>query len=618
MNKNPCLRIVYSISLLFLLCLTSCSIKAEQKSLTSQFALTDALISQNQLPSAIKELKKIEKKAFDSWSYIGIYKRYMRLGEAGLTEKTLKKALKKNQDNQELLAIYAIFLMRHDRIQEASKFTDKLRGTKYASINSELILKNALAESAFEKSAFYKNPQFYQVYYDAYMGSKNPIWLRNCAVCNLINGLYDACLSLVPQAFADVDDAYFWALVQYDGGRFYESLDTLDYAKHFLSNYRDSSRFKTSLIQLAALESDNYMAASDIEKAELARRDIVLGLDTLTVSQADEKLLPVLVLNSAIWARNQGLDDRCADLLFYMVNRWENYTPSLILYSDFAYSSNQERKEDDEIKALRMAGISTLDMQKYDSRRKIPLSDALYRIEKAYAATKDPYLSIAKLDLHYKMNPEITEREKNRDLWVILEDSYDESQKFKTLLVQYALNFLIRTKQYEDAFHLFTRYIEDINIELLGAKDQNVFSWDSFMENLRLYDFSIVEFSAWFAAYFHKKSEAIRLYEYCVYESGGILEEGFISQNVSIASCMNLAEIYVAERQKEKALDLYGRAAGRESRNSVRSEIFYRIARIYVSMGDNKNALRSAEYASSLYPENARASVLKDKLSIQK
>ena len=77
---------------------------------------------------------------------------------------------------------------------------------------------------------------------------------------------------------------------------------------------------------------------------------------------------------------------------------------------------------------------------------------------------------------------------------------------------------------------------------------------------------------------------------------------------------MNLAEIYVAERKREKALDLYGRAAGRESRNSTRSEIFYRIARIYVAMGDTKNALRSAEYASSLYPENARASVLKEKL----
>ena len=357
------------------------------------------------------------------------------------------------------------------------------------------------------------------------------------------------------------------------------------------------------------------MAVSDIEKSELSRRDIVMNLDSLTVRKDDEDTLPVLVLNSAIWARNQGLDERCADLLFYMVNRWENYTPSIILYSDFAYTSNLQRKEDDEILALRRAGISSLEMTEYDNRRKIPLSDAVYRIEKAYAVTKDPYLSIAKLDLHYKMNPEIASSEKTRDLWVILEDSYDENEKFKTLLVQYGLNFLLRTKQYEDAYHLFTRYIEDVNVVLLGTNEQDLFSWDSFVENLRLYDISIVEFAAWFAAYYHMRDEAIRLFEYCVYESGGILEEGFISPNVSIASCMNLAEIYVSEHQKDKALDLYGRAAGREARNSVRSEIFYRIARIYASQGDNKNALRSAEYASNLYPENARASLLKDKLS---
>ena len=613
MNRNKSLRFIISLSLL-LLCLCSCNMKAEQKSLTAQFEVVDALISQNQLPSAIKELKKLEKKAYDSWSYIGIYKRYTRLGEATAAEKIIKKALKKNSDNEELLAVYTNFLLRQERMSEASKYSEKLKGTKYASLHSEIILRKALGESEFTKDSFYKDAQFYQVYMDAYKGSRNPIWLRNCAVCNLVRGLYDNTVSLVPEAFADVDDAYFWALVQYDGGRFYESLDSVENAKHFLSNYADKARFKTSQIQLAALESDSYMAVSDIEKSELARREVVMGIDSLSVRKTDEELLPVLVLNSAIWARNQGLDDRCADLLFYMVNRWENYTPSLILYSDFAYTSNLERKEDDEIKALRRAGISTLEMQEYDNRRKIPLSDALYRIEKGYSVTKDPYLSIAKLDLHYKMNPQITEREKNRDLWVILEDSYDESQKFKTLLVQYALNFLLRTKQYDDAYHLFTRYIEDINVELLGTKEQDTFKWDSFVENVRLYDISIVEFAAWFATYLHMRNEALRLYEYCVYESGGILEEGFISQNVSIASCMNLAEIYIAERQKERALDLYGRAAGRESRNSVRSEIFYRIARIYVSMGDNKNALRSAEYASSLYPENARASVLKDKL----
>ena len=615
MNRKFSVRFLFSLSLLFLLCLSSCSMKAEQKSLTSQFEVVDALISQNQLPSALKELKKIEKNAFDSWSYIGIYKRYARLGQTNSAEKILKKALKKNSDNEELLAVYSNFLLRHNRLEDASKYTEKLRGTKYASLNSEVFLRNALASNLASGTSFYNDENFYQIYLDAYKGSRNPIWLRNCAVCNLVRGFYDAAVSIVPEAYADVDDAFFWALVQYDSGRFYECLDSAEKAKSLLKNYSDKSRFKTSDIQLAALESDSYMAVSDIEKSELSRRDIVMNLDSLTVRKDDEDTLPVLVLNSAIWARNQGLDERCADLLFYMVNRWENYTPSIILYSDFAYTSNLQRKEDDEILALRRAGISSLEMTEYDNRRKIPLSDAVYRIEKAYSVTKDPYLSIAKLDLHYKMNPEIASSEKTRDLWVILEDSYDENEKFKTLLVQYGLNFLLRTKQYEDAYHLFTRYIEDVNVVLLGTKEQDLFSWDSFVENLRLYDISIVEFAAWFAAYYHMRDEAIRLYEYCVYESGGILEEGFISPNVSIASCMNLAEIYVSEHQKDKALDLYGRAAGREARNSVRSEIFYRIARIYASQGDNKNALRSAEYASNLYPENARASLLKDKLS---
>ena len=615
MNRKFSVRFLFSLSLLFLLCLSSCSMKAEQKSLTSQFEVVDALISQNQLPSALKELKKIEKNAFDSWSYIGIYKRYARLGQTNSAEKILKKALKKNSDNEELLAVYSNFLLRHNRLEDASKYTEKLRGTKYASLNSEVFLRNALASNLASGTSFYNDENFYQIYLDAYKGSRNPVWLRNCAVCNLVRGFYDAAVSIVPEAYADVDDAFFWALVQYDSGRFYECLDSAEKAKSLLKNYSDKTRFKTSDIQLAALESDSYMAVSDIEKSELSRRDIVMNLDSLTVRKDDEDTLPVLVLNSAIWARNQGLDERCADLLFYMVNRWENYTPSIILYSDFAYTSNLQRKEDDEILALRRAGISSLEMTEYDNRRKIPLSDAVYRIEKAYAVTKDPYLSIAKLDLHYKMNPEIASSEKTRDLWVILEDSYDENEKFKTLLVQYGLNFLLRTKQYEDAYHLFTRYIEDVNVVLLGTKEQDLFSWDSFVENLRLYDISIVEFAAWFAAYYHMRDEAIRLYEYCVYESGGILEEGFISPNVSIASCMNLAEIYVSEHQKDKALDLYGRAAGRESRNSVRSEIFYRIARIYASQGDNKNALRSAEYASNLYPENARASLLKDKLS---
>ena len=77
---------------------------------------------------------------------------------------------------------------------------------------------------------------------------------------------------------------------------------------------------------------------------------------------------------------------------------------------------------------------------------------------------------------------------------------------------------------------------------------------------------------------------------------------------------MNLANIYESIGRTKEALDLYSRISGRECKKSVRSEIFYRIACIYFSMGDNKNALCSVEYAYELYPENIRASLLKDSL----
>ena len=80
------------------------------------------------------------------------------------------------------------------------------------------------------------------------------------------------------------------------------------------------------------------------------------------------------------------------------------------------------------------------------------------------------------------------------------------------------------------------------------------------------------------------------------------------------SACMNLADIYFSYGTRNKALNLYGKAAGRESRNRIRSDIYYRIANVYVSDGDIKNALRSADYAVSIFPENERAVLLRNKL----
>ena len=566
------------------------------------------------MQSAIKELKKVEKRAYDSWSYIGIYKRFILIGEQNLAEKIIKKALKKNKQNQELLAVYTNFLLRQNRLEDAGKYAEKLRNGNYASLYSELVLRESQKQVTDQGAyAFYQNEDFYQIYLDAYKGSKNPIWLRNCAVYNLTQGLYNQASLLNPPAYADVDDAYFWGLCLYDAGKYNFAIEALEKAHKFYSDYDNKKQFKCNEIQIVALESDAYMAVSDFEQADLVRSCVVNNIDTVFADIKDDTLLPVIMVNSAIYAKNQMSEDYFADLLFYIVNRWPDYVPALILYSDFAYTSNLEKKEDDEVAALRRAGIKSLEMEKYDSRRKIPLSDALYRIDQSLKRKADPYLSITKLDLKYKTDPKLSEKDKYRDLWVLLEDNYIEGEIYHTLLVQYALNFLLTTKEYDDAWNLFYKFTTSH-----GTYDVKRDFWEQFIEQMKYYDLPIVEMAAWFASDLKKTNEAIRIYEYCVYESAGLLEDGLISPLVSSASCMNLANIYFSIGKKERALDLYGKIAGREVNNAKRSEIFYRIACIYSALGDIKNALRSSEYASSLYPENERASVLKDKLRAKK
>ena len=282
----------------------------------------------------------------------------------------------------------------------------------------------------------------------------------------------------------------------------------------------------------------------------------------------------------------------------------------MILYSDFAYNSNLERPETIEMRNLRENGLASLSMEKYDNRRKIPMSDALYRLDKALERTKDPYLSIARLDLKYKMDTSFSVKDKTVDLWLQMENNYSEEEKYQALLVEYVLSFLLKTKQEDEARELFYKYVS--NTFKFDSKDD---FWIQVEKNLKVMDVRTAEFAAWFATTLKKYDEAVRLYEYCVYESGGVLFQGIVSPHVSTVSCMNLADIYFSEGKKEKALELYGKAAGRESRSYIRSEIFYRIANIYASTGDNKNALRSADYAILLYPDNARAALLKEKLS---
>lgn len=603
---------LYFFLFLTLFCLTACRMKAEQRSLTARLELIDSLIGQNQKNQAVKELKKLEKKALDSWSYLGLYRRYILLSQDESAEKLIKNALKRHPANSEILAVYSKFLIGKKRLNDAEKYAEKLKNTKYGSIYSEIFLKKSLLEELpADKFNFYMQEPFYQIFYDAWNGSKNSLWLKNCAVSLLYKGKVRDAAGLNPAYYSDADDAYFWAQVLYDNGDYYNAIASLELSRQYLKDYENSGLYKTGQIAQIALEADSYMALSDYEGAESIRRQLIPHLSEVARKEGDDALIPVIMVNSAIWSQSQKDDDSTADLLFTIVNEYPDFVPALILYADFAWESSLEREEDDEIKALRRAGISSLSMEKYDRRRKIPLSDALYRIDLCLAKGQEPYLEMEKLDLQYRTDKSISDREKTRNLWELLENNYVEGQKYRELLVQYALNFLLRSGQEDDAWNLFHKYIS----ARYSFNEKNDFFVQA-AEKIKEINLPMAEFAGYFAFKNKKFAEGQRIYEFCVYESGEIISDGQISTRVGTGTCMNLADVYFTSGDAEKAMNLYGKAAGREVNKKLRSEIFLRLANIYVSMGDERNALRSADYAYSIDNENERAFLLRTKLRL--
>ncbi len=588
--------------------LAGCSTRARAVSSVNRFDTVDALISQNQTKDAVKELKKLSRKVYDSWVYIGIYKRYSLLGEKQAAEKLLEKAVKKNPKNLELCAVYGNFLLNNGKIQEAEKVTGILKNTKYASIYAEAVFRTK--PDSFAGS--YKDQRFFDLFYDSYNASLNPVWIRNCAAFFLTKGLYEQAANLTPASFNDADDAWFWAMVNFDAGDYYTAIDACRKGSRFLESLGKSRGSMSSDISISALEADSFLALGDEAASRKAAQKIIQkyvnSRDISDVTGSDNRILPLLVVNTARSENREGNDHYAAELLTYSVVNFPEYVPGLIAYADFAWNSNQMRREDDETAALRKAGIFSREMERYDSRAKIPVSDALERIDQGLSELNDPYLYIKKLDLRYKMNPGLTVKDKTTDLWKLLESSSSETVRYHDILVQYAVVFLLGTGQEEAAEELFRKYMTDRYSYNLK---------DGFFEqaslNVRTQAVPDSELAAFFAVRHKRTEEALRLYEYCVFESAGNRTKD-ISPKVSTVSAMNLAEVYYALGKQDKALDLYGKAAARETDSSLRSEIFYRIASIYFAFGDNQNALRAADYACTISPENAKAHLLKTKI----
>lgn len=615
---KPCRKQLSIIiaALLFLPVFFSCSNSARRDSFTSTLDQIDALINQNQYKDAARELAKAEKMAYGSWAEIGIFRRYVRIEMQDKAEKVIVRALKKNPENPELNAVYTHFLLRTKRIDEAMSAGKILQGTKFGSIYSEVVLTDTLEKSAKEKLRdIFHSAEYFPVYYDAYTGSKEAFWLRNCALLRLSAGSYEGAAQIHPGEVYGAEDAYFWALAMYDAQRYGACVNFAETAEDLFPAATGKARTLVSLPKLSAIMQDSYTWLGDADAAERVRSDYLSKVSDgkggwlVPDNEEDLALLPVIFANSAKWAKDNEEGHRAVSLLSFCVNNWQDYVPGLTAYSSFAYESSQMRKEDFAQMQLRDEGLATLEMERYDNRAKIPLSDAIYRIDDSLARYKDPLLYIVRMDLRYKTENKMTETQRNADMWKVLEDNAIAPSVYPELIFDYALSYFIENKQQDDSWRLFRKYI----CNKYSILDDASF-WENVVKSVYTFTNAEAEYAAYFATYFLRKDDSLRLNEYCVFENGEKGENRFISPVVSDRTCMNLAMVYRTLGMNDKALDLYGKINGRCTENGMKAVVMYRMALIYYSLNDFKSAKRCAEYAVTLNSRNADAKMLLTKI----
>ena len=625
-GQNKIVFLLFAI-VFFCACFFSCSSKTTALSITSTLDEVDRYILQGQTESAVKLLSKTDKKSLPVSARLGIYKRFVKLGEQEKADKLLKSCLKKNPDDKMLLAIYSSRLLKQGKIGEALSVSKKLSGTEYGSFYAEALLRSR-TQSSGTMVAFidFCLQDYAPVFFDAYSGSKDNAWLRNCAVISLVNGHPDQALQYHPSLFSDATDAYFWACVSYDNKKYVETSEDLKLAKEFveheiyeLKEFNQASRQKENLnLKIRSLLADSYISLSENSLAEQERNSLLNYLSTLDEEEVIEDSVPekyripstdilsVIYLNSALWSLAKEDYKAAYNLLKFEVEKWPDYGPGLIGYGNFAYNSSLLKLDDPLTLELRRLGVRSMDMQAYDEIPKVPVEDALSRMEDSLSRFKNFELYVAKLDLEDKIK-NYSEKTHLAKIYQTIERNTLGTNQYPPEIAQYAVHGLLLHEHFDEAETLFKKYVA----RRYKFETDSAF-YDEFFRHIHQIDTWEIEYAAWFATHAKKASLATQLYEFIVfneylYEQKHVQE---LSPKASACAMLNLAMIYSSTKRKDEAIKLYGKASGSIQNHLLKAEAMYRIGVLYADAKDTENALKSLKYAVYLNPEHSKARLL--------
>ena len=423
----------------------SCSQNSNQSSFLSALDTVDSFIQLGQTDDALKLLKKTSKSAYSAYARIGIYRRFMTLGEKKLAEKILSDSLKKIPGNNEISAVYSHFLLREGRFDEALKIGSVLEGSEYGSIYAEAVLK-----SQKEKNLLL--PQLSGIYGDCYSATGNEKWLVNAALPFLKDGNYSAAAALQKSIQSDFN--LFWAKVQFD-------------AKNYdlcVENYENAQLkgFSVENYELTDLASDAFFMLGDYDSAEKERERLILQAKIEKNANVPE----LVYVNSALWAYNAAQYSRAYDLLMTVIMRDSKNIPALITYGKFARADSVLEKQDLFERELRKTSLRTYSMKQKDERPKFLIRDAIFRIEKMLewqkknAQTLSDELLVEKLSLWLTENSDLPQKKVESEIWKNLEINEIEKNMYPPALLHFAVNEFLKFEKKEDARLLFENYLD--------------------------------------------------------------------------------------------------------------------------------------------------------------
>lgn len=570
----------------------SCSSGSSSGIFAEKLEVIDAFIGAEDYGGAWRLLKKNKKYVRSPRDYLSLIRRALLLDKNDFAEKYMRKGLSVFPDSQELLAVYAHFLLSLKRYEEAAKYAPKLEGGRYGSLYAELRFRTAGSE---KNPSDFLSPSYIQAYIDSALTTGNGAYIRNAAVIYALQGDMQAAFRLHPKTMSVYDYPEFWARVSFDSGNFVQCAEDVGFAK--------------PSPELSSLASDALLHAGDERGAVLAWIDSTERFPSSN---------PASWYNASRAALKSGSMGYAYLFLSSLVRRFPDYVPGLAAYGRFSVYTPPQTKEHIFSNVLREKGIKTLSMELDDELPRVAPEEALARMNESLARTDDASLALEKLKLQWRVqaqaqekahtqagpaDPSASARKKAADIWALLERRAGAG--YDPLTVRFALWNLCRYDMVDEAAELFdlwcaSRYAPETDGSVPSpaseGKKEQVVPKERIVPFKEEWEYDIGSYIAF------KQGRYARAEE--------ILTAAMNNKNIkpSESARLNLALLYNGSSRRVQALALYRKILEDDRIDKkLQAEIYYKIAVIQREQNENRSAVLSLNQALALDPAHSRS-----------